>query len=118
MTGHGIGFQGSLTLFLTNIGVYHAAGCLGGVPSELGRHVEIADANAAIFDAAHGFATCLPGTHEVLPRQGLLEGTWCVDPREALSPGQAGEIDRVCRSYPHLRDNAFVRENLDDWLRS
>jgi hypothetical protein len=57
------------------------------------------------------------GVHEVLRRQGLLQGTWCLDPRERLSPGQSREIDRVCRAYPHLSDDDFVRENLDRWLR-
>ncbi len=77
---------------------------------------EITDANAAIFDAAHDFAGCIPGIHEVLRRQGLLEGTWCLDPGEKLSPGQARDIDRVCRSYPHLADDAFVKERLGTWL--
>jgi hypothetical protein len=51
-----------------------------------------------------------------LRRQGLLAGRWCLDPAETLSPGQAEEIDRVCQAYPHLTDDAFVRENLDRWL--
>jgi dihydrodipicolinate synthase/N-acetylneuraminate lyase len=76
----------------------------------------ITDANGAIFDAAHGFAGCIPGIHEVLRRQGLLRGTWCLDPDERLSPGQAAEIERVRRAYPHLRDDEFVREHLDRWL--
>jgi dihydrodipicolinate synthase/N-acetylneuraminate lyase len=80
------------------------------------RSVEITDANAAFFDAANGFAGCIAGLHEVLRRQGLLEGTWCLDPLEALSPGQAAEIDRIYRAYPHLNDDAFVRAGLDDWL--
>ncbi len=54
--------------------------------------------------------------HEVLRRQGLLEGTWCLDPEERLSPGQAEEIDRVCAAYPDLNDDAFVAANLDRWL--
>ena len=77
----------------------------------------LTDANGAIFDAAHDFAGCIPGIHEVLRRQGLLRGTWCLDPHESLSPGQADEIDRVCRAYPHLNDDAFVAENLEDWLK-
>ena len=77
----------------------------------------ITDANGAIFDAAHGFAGCIPGIHEVLRRQGLLRGTWCLDPRERLSPGQAREIDRVTQAYPQLTDDDFVRENLDRWMR-
>lgn len=78
---------------------------------------EITDANAAIFDAGHGFRGCIPGIHEILRRQGLLAGRWCLDPGEELSPGQAEEIDRVCRAYPHLNDDEFVSEHLDKWLR-
>ncbi|HVK17581.1 MAG TPA: dihydrodipicolinate synthase family protein [Fimbriiglobus sp.] len=89
----------------------------GAVPAELLRlNGELTDANAAIFDAANGFAGCIAGVHEVLRRQGILAGTWCLDPRETLSPGQAEEIDRVCRAYPHLTDDEFVRDNLDRWL--
>ena len=77
----------------------------------------LTDANAAIFDAHNGFAGCIPGIHEVLRRQGLLTGVWCLDTAEKLSPGQAAEIDRVCRSYPSLADDAFVREHLESWLR-
>jgi dihydrodipicolinate synthase/N-acetylneuraminate lyase len=78
---------------------------------------QITDCNAALFDAAHGFAGCVPGIHEVLRRQGLLQGTWCVNPAVGLSPGQAQEIDRVCRSYPHLNDDEFVQARLGEWLR-
>ncbi|MCK7577221.1 MAG: hypothetical protein MZV65_16205 [Chromatiales bacterium] len=73
---------------------------------------EVTDANAAVFDAANGFAGCIPGIHEVLRRQGLLAGTWCLNPQEVLSPGQAEEIDRVRRSYPHLTDDEFVDAHL------
>ena len=78
---------------------------------------ELTDANAAIFDAVNGFAGCITGIHEVLRRQGLLAGTWCLSSAEGLSPGQSAEIDRVCRAYPHLTDDLFVAENLDRWLR-
>lgn len=74
------------------------------------------DANAALFDAAHGFKGCIPGIHEVLRRQGLMAGTWCLDPAECLSPGQAEEIDRVCKAYPFLADDDFVQQGLDRWL--
>ena len=77
---------------------------------------QITDANAALFDPAHQFRGCIPGIHEILRRQGLLEGRWCLDPHEELSPGQMEEIDRVCSSYPHLRDDEFVKEHLDEWL--
>lgn len=77
---------------------------------------QVTDCNAAFFDAANGFAGCIPGIHEVLRRQGLLVNTLCLDPRAQLSIGQREEIDRVWRAYPHLNDDEFVRENLDQWL--
>jgi dihydrodipicolinate synthase/N-acetylneuraminate lyase len=87
------------------------------IPTELLRRaIQITDANAAVFDAANGYAGCIPGIHEVLRRQGLLAGTWCLDPDEQLSPGQSAEIDRVYAAYPALNDDAFVAEHLDDWL--
>ena len=76
----------------------------------------LTDANAAIFDAANSFAGCIPGIHEILRRQGLLEGIWCLDPGETLSAGQAEEIDRISSAYPELSDDAFVREHLAEWL--
>jgi dihydrodipicolinate synthase/N-acetylneuraminate lyase len=78
---------------------------------------QLTDANAALFDARHGFAGCIPGIHEVLRRQGLLAGRYCLDPHEELSPGQAEEIERVVRAYPHLADDGFVQEGLEGWLR-
>jgi len=87
------------------------------VPVDLLRlNVETTDANAALFDAAHDYAGCIPGVHEVLRRQGLLEGTWCLDPNETLSPGQSEQIDRVIRAYPHLTDDPFVAEGRHQWL--
>jgi dihydrodipicolinate synthase/N-acetylneuraminate lyase len=77
---------------------------------------KITDSNAAFFDAKNNFAGCIVGLHEVLRRQGLLEGLWTLDPGEVLSPGQIEEIDRVYRIYPELNDDNFVRENLDRWL--
>ena len=77
---------------------------------------QLTDANAALFDARNAFAGCIAGIHEVLRRQGLLEGIWCLDPDEALSPGQKEEIDRVIAVYPELQDDWFVAENLDRWL--
>ena len=76
----------------------------------------LTDANAAIFDAANAFAGCIPGIHEILRRQGLLRGTWCLDPNERLSPGQEEEISRVVRRYPELGDDEFVAERLEGWL--
>jgi hypothetical protein len=85
-------------------------------PDLLATNVAVTDMNAALFDVAHQFAGCIPGVHEILRRQGLLPGTWCLDPEEVLSPGQSEELDRVCQSYPHLTDDAFVTENLVTWL--
>jgi hypothetical protein len=82
----------------------------------LALDARITDCNSAFFDVAHDFAGCIPGCHEVLRRQGLLEGTWCLDPKEGLSPGQAAEIDRVYRDHADLADDAFVRANLGRWL--
>jgi dihydrodipicolinate synthase/N-acetylneuraminate lyase len=87
-------------------------------PSEelLALDSRVTDANSAFFDVANDFAGCIAGCHEVLRRQGLLEGTWCLDPNEGLSPGQAAEIDRVYAAYPDMNDDAFVRKNLEKWL--
>jgi hypothetical protein len=82
----------------------------------LALDARVTDCNSAFFDVAHEFAGCIPGCHEVLRRQGLLEGNWCLDPKETLSPGQAEEIDRVCREHADLADDAFVRANLERWL--
>lgn len=87
------------------------------IPAEwLKRNVEWTDANAAVFDAANGFAGCLPGIHEVLRRQGLLASINCLNPEETLSPGQAGELDRVQSAYPWLIDDEFVNANKERWF--
>ena len=83
----------------------------------LHRNNEVTDSNAAFFDAANGFHGCIAGLHEVLRRQGLLDGRWCLDEHEEMSPGQMEEIDRVYRQYPHLNDDDFVLEHRDEWLR-
>ncbi len=77
---------------------------------------KITDCNRAIFDAPHDFAGCIPGCHEILRRQGLLEGTWCLNPHESLSPGQEAELDRVHAGYPEMNDDEFVAAHLDRWL--
>lgn len=82
----------------------------------LARAAEVTDANAVLFDARHNFAGCIAGLHEVLRRQGLLAGRWCLDPHEDLSPGQMAEIDRLYACYPHLTDDEFVAAHLDEWL--
>ncbi len=92
------------------------SGAVGVTPEMLTLAHQITDVNGAFFDAANRFHGCIAGIHEVLRRQGLLAGRWCLDPDEDLSPGQAEEIDRVCRLYPHLNDDGFVAAGLDDWL--
>lgn len=77
---------------------------------------KVTDSNAAFFDSANNFAGCITGLHEVLRRQGLLEGLWTLDENEVLSPGQMEEIDRVYAAYPELNDDIFVAENIDRWL--
>lgn len=96
----------------------HEAARTEAIPAGLLRRgVEITDANAAFFDAANGFAGCIAGIQEVLRRQGLVASARCLDPGETLSPGQSEEIDRVCRAYPHLADDEFVGQNLEEWMR-
>ena len=85
-------------------------------PALLALDARVTDCNSAFFDVAHDFAGCIPGCHEVLRRQGLLESISCIDPEETLSPGQAAEIDRVCREHADLSDDAFVAAGLDRWL--
>jgi len=83
----------------------------------LALDARVTDCNSAFFDVAHDFAGCIPGCHEVLRRQGLLEGIWCLDPSETLSQGQSEEIDRVYREHADLADDDFVSANLARWLR-
>jgi dihydrodipicolinate synthase/N-acetylneuraminate lyase len=87
------------------------------VPADLlALDSRVTDCNAAFFDVANDFHGCIAGCHEVLRRQGLLEGTWCLDPREGLSPGQKEEIDRVLSMHADLSDDAFVAANLERWM--
>lgn len=81
------------------------------------RNAELTDANAVVFDAANGFAGCIPGINEVLRRQGLLGSARCLDPALCLSPGQAAELDRIAREYPWLADDDFIARHREEWLR-
>jgi hypothetical protein len=95
----------------------HAAVAARQVPEDLlALDAQVTDCNAAIFDVANDFHGVIAGCHEILRRQGLLEGIWCLDPTETLGPGQMAEIDRVHAAYPHLNDDAFVSANLARWL--
>ncbi|MEH2478993.1 hypothetical protein V1282_002350 [Nitrobacteraceae bacterium AZCC 2146] len=82
----------------------------------LALDARVTDCNSAFFDVANNFHGCIAGCHEILRRQGLLDGIWCLDPAEGLSPGQMQEIDRVCREHADLSDDAFVAANLQKWL--
>lgn len=94
-----------------------AAADSGSIPAELlALDARLTQANAAIFDAANGFHGVIAGCHHVLQRQGLLQGAWCLDPAEGLSPGQAGLIERACQDFPELTDDDFVSANLERWL--
>ncbi len=89
----------------------------GPIPPELlALDAQVTEMNAAVFDVAHRFQGVIAGCHEVLRRQGLLEGIWCLDAEEGLSPGQAELITAVAERYPHLTDDGFVRDNLHRWL--
>lgn len=95
----------------------HASTAIENTGLLLAHGVQVTDCNSAFFDAANNFTGCIAGIHEVLRRQGLLEGIWTLNEEETLSPGQKEEIDRVYKAYPHLNDDEFVSENLDRWLR-
>lgn len=95
----------------------HEAAKRDSVPTELlRRNIEVTDMNAAVFDVKNNFQGVIAGVHEVLRRQGLLEGIWCLNPEETLGAGQAEEIERVSRAYPHLIDDDFIAEHRDEWL--
>lgn len=125
-SGRGIGCVGGLlgqwavwtTRAVETLGQCHSAVRSGRVPGALlSTGAQLTEANAAIFDVRHGFRGSIPGVHEVLRRQGLLRGNWCLDRSLTLSRGQREAIDRVSRSYPRLTDDRFVRGGLDEWLR-
>ncbi len=87
------------------------------IPAEiLTLAAEVTDTNAVFFDTANDFKGCIAGLHEVLRRQGIFKGTWCLNPDEKMSQGQAEEIDRIYKAYPHLNDDEFIKANLDRWL--
>ncbi|WP_050613812.1 dihydrodipicolinate synthase family protein [Bacillus testis] len=78
---------------------------------------EVTDANSVLFDAKNHFKGCIAGINEVLARQGLLQGNWCLKPEEQLSPGQNEEIDRIYQEYPHMNDDEFIKENIERWRK-
>jgi hypothetical protein len=99
------------------LALIHAAIASGRItPELLALDAQVTDANSALFDVANDFHGCIAGCHEMLRRQGLLEGIWCLDPAEGLSPGQAEELTRVHAAHPQLNDDVFVAKHLDRWL--
>lgn len=113
LLGHWAAWTGKAVTLLKDIKAHIAAGYPDN--SEfLTRNIEVTDMNAAIFDPFHGFHGCIAGVHQVLYQQGLLDGIWCLNPKEDLSPGQLEEIQRVSNDYPHLIDDDFVKE----WLQT
>lgn len=87
------------------------------IPAEVLTLAEqVTDVNGVFFDVANHFKGCIAGLHEVLRRQGLMKGIWCLNPEETMSQGQAEEIDRVYKMYPQLNDDAFIKENLSRWV--
>jgi len=114
LLGHWSVWTRSAVELLATLHAAVAQGALG--PEVLALDAQVTDANSAFFDVANGFRGCIAGCHEVLRRQGLFEGRWCLDPDEDLSPGQADEITRVTAAYPAFDDTPFVRANLERWL--
>ncbi|MDF2465427.1 MAG: dihydrodipicolinate synthase family protein [Ramlibacter sp.] len=96
--------------------IHAAVAANRGTPELLALDAQVTDCNSALFDVAHDFHGCIAGCHEVLRRQGLLQGTWCLDANEGLSRGQADELSRVQRDYPHLVDDGFVAQHRERWL--
>ncbi len=112
----GTSFSETAVEWLDEIRAWRASG-VGEVPREwLTRGAALTMLNAAVFDAANGYAGCLPGILEVLRRQGLVRGTWTFDIHEQLAPGQADAIARIAARFPELTDDEFVAEHLDEWL--
>lgn len=114
LLGHWSVWTGGAVRLLERCQTATASGCIDA--DLLALSSRVTDCNSAFFDAANDFHGCIAGCHEVLRRQGLLDGIWCLDPAEGLSPGQAEEIARVCTAHVDLSDDAFVHANLDRWL--
>lgn len=113
LLGHWAVWTGSAVKLMEKI---HQQDMKNHISEYLSLGVKITDCNAAFFDVANNFAGCIVGIHEVLRRQGLLEGIWTLNEYDVLSPGQKEEIDRVYKAYPELNDDVFVAENLEKWL--
>lgn len=113
LLGHWAVWTKKAVELLAEIKAYKINPNSSGAGALLSKAVEVTDTNAAFFDPANSFHGCIPGLHEVLVRQGLMKGLWCLNLEENLSSGQLEEIDRVYRDYPHLNDDDFVKKFLD-----
>jgi dihydrodipicolinate synthase/N-acetylneuraminate lyase len=112
LLGHWAVWTNNVVKLMDRIKAYRTNKTVEEAEALLSLGVQVTDVNAALFDPANGFHGCIPGIHEVLRRQGLLEGRWCLNPQEELSEGQMEEIDRVYKAYPHLNDDGFVNQFL------
>jgi len=112
LLGHWAVWTNKAVELLEEVKAYKANKTVEVLEELLVKNVHTTDVNAAMFDPANHFHGCIPGIHEILRRQGLLKGIWCLNPKEQLSPGQQEEIDRVYTDYPDLNDDAFVRDFL------
>ncbi|TKB99675.1 dihydrodipicolinate synthase family protein [Pedobacter cryotolerans] len=112
LLGHWAVWTNKAVSLLAEVKAYKANKSAAAADDLLTRGIEITDVNAAMFDPANHFHGCIPGIHEILRRQGLLNGIWCLNPNEKLSAGQDEELDRVYAAYPHLNDDEFVKEFL------
>lgn len=112
LLGHWAVWTQKAVSLMDEIKAYRAKPTATQLEDLLSRGVEITDVNAALFDPANHFHGCIPGIHEMLRKQGLLEGIWCLNPNEQLSQGQLEEINRVHSDYPHLNDDEFVTDFL------
>jgi hypothetical protein len=112
LLGHWAVWTNKAVSLLTEVKAYKTNKTATAADDLLTRGIEITDVNAAMFDPANHFHGCIPGIHEILRRQGLLNGIWCLNPNEKLSEGQSDELDRVYQAYPHLNDDEFVKKFL------
>jgi len=112
LLGHWAVWTAKAVALMDEIKAYRKNPTVETLNSLLAKGVHVTDSNAAFFDPANHFHGCIPGIHEVLRKQGLLKGIWCLNPKEVLSPGQQAEIDRVHADYPELNDDDFVASFL------
>jgi hypothetical protein len=65
----------------------------------------VTDCNSAFFDPANGLG-CIAGCHEILRRQGLFEGIWCLDLTKGSAPVRLPSLSASAGStaiFPMMR---------------